>query len=250
MTSQAATCCTEAPQGAPPETGRALADGPCAPDRAPGPAAGARHGDREAMLAEQMAACHRVVLDCLGRAGRAGDAEAARHGELRLAARFMALFLRQSGALDRHRDHLRRAREAEEQAGRDSLNRQVSLAAAQGRGLAQGFEASLRRFEQAARERSAAATDREAGAPPGTLAAPAEPAQPGAEDAATPPDGDPADPAPYPRGDDLEGWIETFAAPPRRAGPAPAEPAPNLTRQQRRAAKRLQEKAARSTKAG
>ncbi len=241
MTIQASTA--EVLSDAAPDAGGAPADGPCAPDGAP-------HGDREAMLAEQMAACHRVVLDCLGRAGRAGDAEAARHGELRLAARFMALFLRQSGTLDRHRDHLRRAREAEEQAGRDRLNRQVSLAAAQGRGLAQGFEASLRRFKQAERERSAAATDRETGAPPDTLAARAQPAQPGAEDAATPPDGDPADPAPYPRGDDLEGWLETFAAPPRRAGPAPAEPAPKLTRQQRRAAKRLQEKAARSTKAG
>ena len=215
-----------------------------APDVAtPGPAP---REDREAMLADQMAACHRVVLDCLARGERAGGAEAARHGELRLAARFMTLFLRQNGALDRHQDHARRARAAEEQAGRDRLNRQVNLAAAQGRGLAEGFEASLRRFEQAERARTAAAPFDD------DFAAPAadDPARPVAEAAGTRAESAPADFAPYPAADDLEGWTETFAAPQRRAeAPSAAAPPPKLTRQQRRAAKRAQEKAARTAMA-
>ncbi len=245
MTSLAPTA--EALSDAAPDGGRTPADGPCAPDGAPDPTPGAPRGNREAMLAEQMAACHRVVLDCLARATRAGDAEAARHGELRLAARFMSLFLGQNGALDRHRDHLRRARAADEKAGRERLGRQVTLAAAQGRGLAQGFEASLRRFEQAQRERKAA-RDREAGAPPGTLAAPTEPTEPGAENG--PPDSDPASPA-YSAAHDLEGWLEAFAAPPRRAEtpPVTAAPPPKLTRQQRRAAERARKKAARAAEA-
>jgi hypothetical protein len=247
MTSQASTA--EASPGAPTDAGRAPADGSSAPEAAPGPAHGPLRDDREAMLAEQMAACHHVVLDCLARAVRAGDAEAARHGELRLAARFMSLFLGQSGALDRHSDHVRRTRAAEERAGRDSLNRQVALAAAKGRGLAQGFEASLRNFEQAERERAAARRGREAGALPADLAAPAGPATPGAENAR--PDGDPADPAAYSTVDDLEGWLEAFAAPPRRAEtpPVTAAPPPKLTRQQRRAAERARKKAARVAEA-
>lgn len=220
MTSLAQTA--EAPPGAPPDAGRALADEPCAPDTAPDPVA---RDDRETMLAEQMAACHSVVLDCLGRAERAGEAEAARHGELRLAARFMTLFLRQSGALDRHRDHLRRAREAEEKAGRQRLGRQVTLAAAQGRGFAQGLEDSLRRLEQAERERRAGP---EAQAAPGDLA-------------------DPVDPAAYSATDNIEGWLETFAAPQRRAeapaAEAPDAPPPKITRQQRRAAERAERRA-------
>ena len=44
MTSLAPTA--EAPQGPPPNAGRAPADGPCAPDGAPGPAAGAPRNDR------------------------------------------------------------------------------------------------------------------------------------------------------------------------------------------------------------
>jgi hypothetical protein len=205
----------------------------------PGPA---ERDDREAMLAEQMAACHRVVLDCLGRAEGAGEAETARHGELRLAARFMTLFLRQSGALDRHRDHIRRAREAAAKAGRDSLNREVALANAQGRGFADGLEASLRRFEQAERaRRTATAQGGE------TLMA---------EDSATPPTAETArapaepDPLPYPTADDLEGWIDTFAAPQGRPeAPAAETPSPKPTRQQRRAAERAQQKAARAVAA-
>jgi hypothetical protein len=197
---------------APPPEDAVAAPGPGTPD------------DPEAMLGEQMAACHRVVLDCLGRAERAGEAEAARHGELRLAARFMALFLRQSGALDRHRDHLRRAQEAQAKAGRDSLNREVALANAQGRGFADGLEASLRRFEQAERARRAAARDRET----------AQPAS------------DPAARAARSAADDLEDRLAAFATPPRRAetqagGTAPP---PKLTRQQRRAAARAHKKAA------
>jgi hypothetical protein len=247
MTSLAPTI--ELPPSAPPDGGRATADGPRPPDEAPGPAAHAPHDDREAMVAEQMAACHRVVLDCLA---RAGDAEAARHGELRLAARFMTLFLRQNGALDRHRDHVRRARAADEKAGRDRLNRQVTLAAAQGRGLAQGFEASLRRFEQAARERRAGAEggetpfDEDFAAP-----LPEDPVWPPTEAAGAQTEADPADPAAAPAADDLEGWTKVFAAPQRRAeAPAAAAPPSRLTRQQRRAAKRAQEKAARAAKAG
>jgi hypothetical protein len=225
MTSQAQTV------EVPPAEAPAPEDAPDVPTPRTGPVA---RNDREAMLAEQMAACHQVVLDCLARAGRAGDAEAPRHGELRLAARFMSLFLRQSGALDRHGDHVRRTRETEEKAGRDSLNRQVTLATAQGRGLAQGFEDSLRRFEQA---------EREAGAPPDDLAAPA---QPGADAATTAQPGtDPAEGALYPRGDDFEAWAKIFAAPPRRAEvpPAAAAPPPKLTRQQRRAADRAERRA-------
>jgi hypothetical protein len=203
MTSQAQTA--EAPPAeAPPAEARAPEDAPDGPAPSPRPAP---RDDREAMLAEQMAACHQVVLDCLARATRAGDAEAARHGELRLAARFMTLFLRQSGALDRHRDHLRRAREADEKAGRERFGRQVTLAAAQGRGLAEGFEASLRRFEQAERERKAAAAGRNDMQPPRD---------------------------------------EGFAAPELADRAAPP---PKLTRQQRRAAERAREKAARAAKA-
>jgi hypothetical protein len=171
-----------------------------------------------------------------------GEAETARHGELRLAARFMTLFLRQSGALDRHRDHIRRAREAAAKAGRDSLNREVALANAQGRGFADGLEASLRRFEQAERaRRTATAQGGE------TLMA---------EDSATPPTAETArapaepDPLPYPTADDLEGWIDTFAAPQGRPeAPAAETPSPKPTRQQRRAAERAQQKAARAVAA-
>jgi hypothetical protein len=248
MTSQAPSA--ETPPGAPPNAEPDRAGGAEEPGAAPGPATGASCIDREAMLAEQMAACHHVVLDCLARAARAGDAEAARHGELRLAARFMSLFLGQSGALDRHRDHVRRARDAEEKAGRESLNRQVTLAAAQGRGLAQGFEASLRNFEEAERERMAAARrGREAGAVPADLAAPAGRAGPGSETA--PQDSDPAGPAAHSAADDLEGWLEACSAPQRRAETPPdtAVQAPKLTRQQRRAAERARKKAARVAEA-
>jgi len=77
----------------------------------------------EAALAAQMTACHEAALACLGNARREDLPQSARTGELRTGARLMGLFTQQLGALERHRTHLRREREAAESAERDAALR-------------------------------------------------------------------------------------------------------------------------------
>jgi hypothetical protein len=72
----------------------------------------------ESMLAAQMAGCHEAVLACLARARRQDLPESARTAELRTGARLMGLFTQQLGALERHRTHLRKEREAADAAER------------------------------------------------------------------------------------------------------------------------------------
>jgi hypothetical protein len=77
----------------------------------------------ETMLAAQMAACHEAALACMAKAGRPDLPDSARTAELRTGARLMSLFTRQLGALERHRTHLRREREAADGAERDAALR-------------------------------------------------------------------------------------------------------------------------------
>ena len=77
----------------------------------------------EETLAAQMAACHEAALACLANARRQDLPESARTAELRTGARLMTLFTQQLGALERHRTHLRREREAAENAAQDAALR-------------------------------------------------------------------------------------------------------------------------------
>ena len=98
-------------------------------------------GALERMMIQQMARAHDTTMACFDRA-EAGEA-AAREVELRLAARFMALFMQQAGALDRRRAQ---ARQAEQAAQRLSFDER----AAQTRARMAHWEESLRRLEGAA----------------------------------------------------------------------------------------------------
>ena len=81
-------------------------------------------GALERMMIQQMARAHDTTMACFNRAEVAAEA-GAREVELRLAARFMALFMQQAGALDRRRAQARQAEEAaqrlsfDERAGQD-----------------------------------------------------------------------------------------------------------------------------------
>ena len=68
-------------------------------------------GALERMMIQQMARAHDTTLACFDRAEAAPE-PAAREVELRLAARFMALFMQQAGALNRRRTQARQAEEA------------------------------------------------------------------------------------------------------------------------------------------
>ena len=65
-------------------------------------------GALERMMIQQMARAHDTTLTCFDRAEAAPEA-AAREVELRLAARFMALFLQQASTLERRRALARQA---------------------------------------------------------------------------------------------------------------------------------------------
>ncbi len=99
-------------------------------------------GALERMMIQQMARAHDTTLACFDRAEGASE-PAACEIELRLAARFMALFMQQAGALDRRRAQARQAEEAarRETFDADLTRSQVRLAF---------WEQSLRRFEGAA----------------------------------------------------------------------------------------------------
>ncbi len=99
-------------------------------------------GALERMMIQQMARAHDTTLACFDRA-EAAEA-AAREVELRLAARFMTLFMQQAGALDRRRAQARQAAEAARRGGFD-------LEAAMTRARMAQWEDNLRRFEGAAR---------------------------------------------------------------------------------------------------
>ncbi len=100
-------------------------------------------GALERMMIQQMARAHDTTLACFGRAEAAEETPGARAVELRLAARFMALFMQQAGALDRRRAQ---ARQAEQAAQRLSFDER----AAETRARMAHWEESLRRFEGAA----------------------------------------------------------------------------------------------------
>jgi hypothetical protein len=104
-------------------------------------------GALERMVVEQMAAAHVATMASFDRAeatpdGTAPDA-AAREIELRLAARFMILFLRQAATLERRRSLARQAERAESSAAFDA-------AMARDHARMTFWEESLRRFEEAA----------------------------------------------------------------------------------------------------
>ena len=102
-------------------------------------------GALERMMIQQMARAHDTTMACFDRAEAAAETETpgAREVELRLAARFMALFMQQAGALDRRRAQ---ARQAEQAAQRLSFDER----AAQTRARMAHWEESLRRLEGAA----------------------------------------------------------------------------------------------------
>ncbi|MDH3475158.1 MAG: hypothetical protein OEM59_15875 [Rhodospirillales bacterium] len=138
-----------APTGAPkegPQAGeggarRARAEAELAADLKP-------QGALERMVVEQMAAAHVATMASFDRAeaaphGTAPDA-AAREIELRLAARFMTLFLRQAATLERRRALARQAERAESRAAFDA-------ALARDHARMTFWEESLRHVEAAAK---------------------------------------------------------------------------------------------------
>ncbi len=102
-------------------------------------------GALERMMIQQMARAHDTTMACFDRAEAALETETpgAREVELRLAARFMALFMQQAGALDRRRAQ---ARQAEQAAQRLSFDER----AAETRARMAHWEESLRHLEGAA----------------------------------------------------------------------------------------------------
>ena len=102
-------------------------------------------GALERMMIQQMARAHDTTLACFDRAESTPETETpgAREVELRLAARFMALFMQQAVALDRRRTQTRQAEEAAQRLSFDER-------AAQTRARMAHWEESLRRFEGAA----------------------------------------------------------------------------------------------------
>jgi hypothetical protein len=181
----------------------------------------------ESMLAEQMGGCHEAALSCLARARRQELAESARTAELRTGARLMTLFTQQLGALERHRSHLRKEREAAEGAERAAALR---CKFAEQDAEREAEEAVL--YPERVAKRLAIRAALAGGAAPATDAALSERlakrverrtnGQGDAAEADGPPDTPPAP--------------ESLGA---TAVPAlPAEPAPPLSRQQRRAAER------------
>ncbi len=98
-------------------------------------------GALERMMIQQMARAHDTTMACFDRA-EAAEA-AAREVELRLAARFMTLFMQQALALDRRRAQARQAEEADQRLSFDGQ-------AAQTRARMAHWEESLRRMEGAA----------------------------------------------------------------------------------------------------
>ncbi len=176
----------------------------------------------EAALAAQMAACHEAALACLGNARREDLPQSARTGELRTGTRLMGLFTQQLGALERHRTHLRREREAAESAERDAeLRRKFAQRDAE----REAEEALL--FPSRASRLSVPPTDE---AIFERLCQRFERRMSG--------EGVEADPAPVP---DAAGAA---------ASPPPAAPEAPLSRQQRRALERLGRKARRRAGAG
>ncbi len=98
-------------------------------------------GALERMMIQQMARAHDTTLACFDRAEAAAEA-GAREVELRLAARFMTLFMQQAVALERRRTQ---AHQAEAAAQRLSFDER----AAQTRARMAHWEESLRRLEGA-----------------------------------------------------------------------------------------------------
>ena len=113
-------------------------------------------GALERMMIQQMARAHDTTLACFDRAEAAPEAAApeaaAREVELRLAARFMALFMQQAGALDRRRAQARQAEAATQRLCFDER-------AAETRARMAHWEESLRRFEGAANARGGGGLD-------------------------------------------------------------------------------------------
>ena len=102
-------------------------------------------GVLERMMIQQMARAHDTTMACFDRAETAGETAAesgVREVELRLAARFMALFMQQAGALDRRRAQVRQAEEAARRETFDGT-------AAQTRARMAHWEENLRQLEGA-----------------------------------------------------------------------------------------------------
>ncbi len=100
-----------------------------------------------------MARAHDTTLACFDRAEAAPEVPGAREVELRLAARFMALFMQQAVALERRRAQ---AHQAEEAARRAAFKRDRARTEAMIGGM-EGFPKHAAEPRGAAREASAAA---------------------------------------------------------------------------------------------
>ena len=103
-------------------------------------------GALERMMIEQMARAHDTTMACFDRAEAAPEG-AGREVELRLAARFMALFMQQAATLDRRRAQARQAEEATQRLSFDAQAAQTR-STAEDDASAGDFDAAIEELEK------------------------------------------------------------------------------------------------------